>query len=143
MRTDSAYRSRRFGKPLEYQWLSDLSIRIMPIGIMVSATLLYGGAWWIQRFPFHVNMPDQAAYDALSEEDQQKVNACMLPFFYWSVTLWTAYGIVSFLFPAPAVVLVVALVLASIANVAMTIRFLSKAHRKLSELQETGQDRPS
>ena len=34
MRTDSAYRSRRFGKPLEYQWLSDLSIRIMPIGIM-------------------------------------------------------------------------------------------------------------
>jgi len=34
MRTGSAYRSRRFGKPLEYQWLSDLSIRIMPIGIM-------------------------------------------------------------------------------------------------------------
>ena len=33
MRTGSAYRSRRFGKPLEYQWLSDLPIRIMPIGI--------------------------------------------------------------------------------------------------------------
>ena len=126
-----------------YGGLLPARMGILPLFPILSATLFYGGAWWIQRFPFHVNMPDQAAYDALSEEEQQKVNACMLPFFYWSVTLWIACGIVSFLFPAPAVVLVVALVLASIANVAMTIRFLSKSNRKLSELQETGQDRPS
>ena len=126
-----------------YAGLLPARMGILPLFPILSAALLYGGAWWIQRFPSHVNMPNQAAYDALSEEAQKRVNACMLPFFYWSVTLWTAYGIVSFPFPAPAVVLVVALVLASIANVAMTIRFLSKSNRKLSELQETGQDRPS
>ena len=126
-----------------YAGLLPARMGILPLFPILSAALLYGGAWWIQRFPSHVNMSNQAAYDALSEEAQKRVNACTLPLFYWSVTLWTAYGIVSFLFPAPAVVLVVVLVLASIANVAMAIRFLSKAHRKLSELQETGQDRPS
>lgn len=126
-----------------YAGLLPARMGILPLFPILSAALFYGGAWWIQRFPSHVNVPDQAAYDALSEEDQQKVNACMLPFSYWSVTLWTGYGIVSFLFPVPVVVLVVALLLASIANVAMTIRFLSKANRKLSELQEAGPDRPS
>lgn len=126
-----------------YAGLLPARMGILPLFPILSAALFYGGAWWIQRFPSHVNMPNQAAYDALSEEDQKRVNACTLPLFYWSVTLWTAYGIVSFLFPAPAVVLVVVLVLASIANVAMAIRFLSKAHRKLSELQEARQDRPS
>ncbi|WP_157942250.1 hypothetical protein [Salinibacter altiplanensis] len=125
-----------------YAGLLPARMGILPLFPFLSAALLYGGAWWIQRFPSHVSMPNQTAYDALSEEDQQKVNARMLPLFYWSVTPWIACGIVSFLFPAPAVVLVVALVLASIANVGMTIRFLSKANRKLSELQEARQDRP-
>ncbi|MEF8816547.1 MAG: hypothetical protein V5A58_07145, partial [Salinibacter sp.] len=119
-----------------YAGLLPTRMGVLPPLFIVLVVLCYGGAWWIQRFPSHVNLPDQAAYDALSEEDQQEVNACMLPFFYWSVTLWTGYGIFSFLFPVPAVVLVVALVLVSIANVAMTTRFLSKANRKLSELQE-------
>jgi hypothetical protein len=86
-------------------------------------------------------MPNQAAYDALSEEDKQKVIACQVPFFYWSVTLWTAFGTLSVLFPAPEAVLIVALVLASIANLAMTIRFFSHANRKMSELHGATQDR--
>lgn len=109
-----------------------------PLSIFI-AVLLYGAAWLIQRFPSHVNMLNQAAYDALSEEDQQKVIACQLPFFYWSVTLWTAYGIFSFLFPAPVVAPIVGLVLASIANIAITVRFLSHANRKMSELHEATQ----
>ena len=60
-----------------YGGLLPARMGILPLFPILSATLFYGGAWWIQRFPFHVNMPDQAAYDALSEEDQQKVNACM------------------------------------------------------------------
>lgn len=94
-----------------------------PLSIFI-AVLLYGAAWLIQRFPSHVNMLNQAAYDALSEEDQQKVIACQLPFFYWSVTLWTAYGIFSFLFPAPVVAPIVGLVLASIANIAGCVNYL-------------------
>jgi len=89
-----------------YAGLLPARVGILPLFPIVSGVLFYGGAWWIQRFPSHVNVPNQAAYDALSEEDQQKVIACQLPFFYWSVTLWTAYGIVSFLFPGPVVVLV-------------------------------------
>jgi len=111
-----------------------------PLSIFIEV-LLYGAAWLIQRFPSHVNMLNQAAYDALSEEDQKKVIACQLPFFYWSVTLWTAYGIFSCLFPAPVVAPIVGLVLASIANIAITVRFLSHANRKMSELHEATQDR--
>lgn len=126
-----------------YAGLLPARIGILPPFSIFIAVLLYGAAWLIQRFPSHVNMLNQAAYDALSEEDQQRVIDCQLPFFYWSVTLWTAYGIFSFLFPAPVVVFIVALVLASIANVAMTIHFLSKASQKVEELHEASPGGPS
>lgn len=85
---------------------------VLPIIAVLSTVLYYGGAWWMQRYPSSVNMPSQSAYDALPEEDQQKVIACMLPFCYWSVTLWMGFGIFIFLFPTLEMN-VVALVLAT------------------------------
>ena len=64
-----------------YGGLLPARMGILPLFPILSATLFYGGAWWIQRFPFHVNIPNQAAYDALSEEEQQKVNACIAALF--------------------------------------------------------------
>ncbi|MCS3703730.1 hypothetical protein GGQ14_001798 [Salinibacter ruber] len=105
------------------------------------AVLCYGGAWWVARSPTAFNMPNQAAYDALPEESQRKVVACTLPFFYWSTTIWLGFLIVGFSFETTAA-LVVAAVLANIAEGALAIRFLFlKAPRKVREFQEAGQDR--
>jgi ABC-type xylose transport system permease subunit len=105
------------------------------------AMLCYGGAWWIARSPTALNMPNQAAYDALPEESQREVVACTLPFFYWSTTIWLGFLIVGFSFETTAVI-VVAAVLAEIAEGALAIRFLFlKAPRKVREFQEAGQDR--
>ena len=103
--------------------------------------VFYGGAWWVARSPTALNMPNQAAYDALPEESQRKVVACTLPFFYWSTTIWLGFLIVGFSFETTAA-LVVAAVLANIAEGALAIRFLFlKAPRKVREFQEAGQDR--
>lgn len=105
------------------------------------AVLLYGGAWWIARSPTALNMPNQAAYDALPEESQRKVVACTLPFFYWSTTIWLGFFIVGFSFETTAAIIVAA-VLANIAEGALAIRFLFlKVPRKVREFQEAGQDR--
>jgi hypothetical protein len=105
------------------------------------AVPFYGVAWWAARSPTAFNMPNQAAYDALPKESQREVVACTLPFFYWSTTIWLGFFIVGFSFETTAA-LVVAAVLANIAEGALAIRFLFlRAPRKVRELQEAGQDR--
>lgn len=125
---------------MAYAGLLPARMGVLPIFVVFSAVPCYGGAWWMQRFPSSLNMPNQTVYDALSEEDKQKVIACTLPFFYWSVALWTGFGIVTLPFNATAVY-VVGLVLASIAEGAMAIHFtLLKTPRRLRKLQEASRD---
>ncbi len=42
--------------------------------------------------PSVLNMPDRAAYDALSNEQQRRGIDCTLPFFYGPATLWIGLG---------------------------------------------------
>ena len=44
------------------------------------------------RPPSVLNMPDRAAYDALSNEQQRRGIDCTLPFFYGPATLWMGLG---------------------------------------------------
>jgi hypothetical protein len=66
---------------MAYAGLLPARMGVLPIFVVFSAVPCYGGAWWMQRFPSSLNMPNQTVYDALSEEDKQKVIACTLPFF--------------------------------------------------------------
>lgn len=124
-----------------YAGLLPARMGVLPPVAVLTVVLYYGAAWWMQRYPSTLNMPNQTVYDTLPEEDKQRAIACMLPFCYWSVALWTGYGIVAMSFNTPAVY-VVGLVLAGIAEGALAIRFpLLKASRKVRELQETTQNR--
>ncbi|WP_263831620.1 hypothetical protein [Salinibacter sp.] len=124
-----------------YAGLLPARMSILPLFPILSAALFYGAAWWIQRFPAHVNMPNQAAYDALPEEEQQRVVACTLPFFYWSTAIWLGFFITWFSFDTTAAI-IVAVVVANIAEGGLAVRILFlKAPRKVRELQEGAQDR--
>jgi len=113
---------------------------VLPVFAIASVTLCYGVVWWMQRSPSVLNMPDQAAYDALSDDQQRRVIDCTLPFFYGSVALWTGFGLVTALVPETAL-LIGALVLAHIVEGAMVIRFLLlRAPRKARELRDAPQD---
>ena len=53
---------------------------LLPMFALVPVVLHCGAAWWVQYAPGSLNMPNQAVYDALSDEDQQRVVACTLPY---------------------------------------------------------------
>jgi len=109
---------------------------VFPLFALLPVALHYGAAWWVQYAPSSLNMPNQAAYDALSDEDQQRVVACTLPYFYGSATLWAGFGIISTVVPETTF-LVVALVLASIVEGVLAVRvLLLKTPRKVRELRD-------
>lgn len=124
-----------------YAGLLPARMGVLPFLALLLVVLCYGGAWWMQHSPSALNMPNQAAYDALPVEDQQRVIACTLPFFYGSVTLWTGFSI-GLVFFQTTETIVVAFVLANIAVGAMTVRFVFlKPSRKIRELQEASSDK--
>ncbi|WP_251952721.1 hypothetical protein [Salinibacter ruber] len=113
---------------------------LLPMFALVPVVLHYGAAWWVQYAPGSLNMPNQAVYDALSDEDQQRVVACTLPYFYGSATLWSGFGIASTVVPE-ARVLVVALVLVGIVDGVLAVRvLLLKTPRKVRELRDSSPD---
>lgn len=122
-----------------YAGLLPAPVGVLPVFALFSVGQ-YGAAWWMKRSPSVLNMPDQAAYDALSNEQQRRVIDCTLPYFYGSATLWMGFGIVGMLTPKTSV-LVVALVTAGIVEGAMAIRFLLlRAPRKVRALRDASQD---
>ena len=52
-----------------------LNWMLLPLIALVNAALLHGVAAWIERSTDVLNMPAQAAFDALSEDDQNTVAA--------------------------------------------------------------------
>lgn len=117
--------------------------RLIPVSLItvLVAIVLYGIAWALYRYPSILNVPNQAAYDALPDRDRRKVVACVARFFYCSVPLWTGFFVVvlnaeAAALPEPATILVSAVVV-SIVEGALAIRFLFlQTSRKVSELQE-------
>lgn len=124
-----------------YAGLLPPRVGVLPIFALVAVAGCYGGAWWMKHSPSSLNMPNQDTYDTLPEEAQQNVIACILPFMYGCVTLWTGFGILSVLAPKTEF-LVIVLVLAGIMEGAMAVHFLLlKAPQKVRELQEASQDK--
>lgn len=107
---------------------------VLPWIALSIVAMFYGGAWWVQRDPSALNLPNQAAYDALTEADQQKVIACVLPFFYGSAALWMGFGMVVLSVPTTEVV-VGAAILANLVEGGLVLRhILLKAPQKVREL---------
>lgn len=113
---------------------------LLPLIAHFMAAALYGGAWAVQRYPSLFNVPNQAAYDALSEGDQRKVIACTLPFFYWSVTIWTGFFVAVF-GVEETVAIIGAAVIAHVAEGALAMWFfLVQTSRKVRKLHEMSRE---
>ncbi|WP_263834215.1 hypothetical protein [Salinibacter sp.] len=122
-----------------YAGLLPARVGVLPVFALFSVGQ-YGVAWWMKRSPSILNMPDQAAYDGLSNEQQRRGIDCTLPFFYGSATLWMGVGLVSVLIPKTSV-LVGALVITGVVEGTMAIHFLLlRAPRKVRALRDASQD---
>jgi uncharacterized membrane protein len=70
----------RYAEATLLQWL------LLPLLALAVAGTLYASAWWIERSVEGLNVPNQEAYDALSESEQQQVAALPLRYLYGLTT---------------------------------------------------------
>lgn len=126
------------------EMLASHAVPLSAVALLVAA-FFYGLVGAVQRYPSLLNLPNQDAYDALLQADQQEViEQCVAPFFYWSAAAWMvtsvllagATGAEGIGEGAAIAVTFTSLLLASITDGGLAIYFLVlRAPEKVEELQ--------